>query len=157
MKILVTYFSASGVTKKVAKEIAQVFNADLFEIEPVKKYTVQDLDWTNKLSRTSQEMNDKTSRPKIVSKVTNIKDYDTILIGFPIWWYTAPTIINTFIEENNLDNKELYIFVTSGGTEVTNAFNDLKKSYPNLHFINAKRFTGSETVGEYKLLIEKEN
>lgn len=156
-KILVTYFSTSGVTKNVAKNIAQVINGDLFEIEPIKKYTIQDLDWTSKSSRSSLEMKDKTSRPQVVNKVNKINDYDAILIGFPIWWYTAPTIINTFIEENDLNNKEIYVFATSGGTGVEKAFNDLKETYPNLRFINAKRFTGSENTEEYKLLLEKGN
>ena len=98
-KILVSYFSASGVTKSVAEKIANAVNGDLFEIEPVQKYTLEDLDWTNKQSRSSIEMNNKSSRPQIVNKVPNIVDYDTVILGFPVWWYTAPTIINTFIEE----------------------------------------------------------
>lgn len=156
-KILVSYFSATGVTKEVAKKIAEAVDGDLFEIEPIKKYTKQDLDWRDELSRSSIEMSDKTSRPEIVNKISDIENYDTILIGFPIWWYTVPTIINTFIEENDLNSKNIYIFVTSGGTGVSNAFNDLKRNYPNLHFINAKRFTGSEIMEEYKLLLEKED
>lgn len=156
-KILVSYFSATGVTKEVAKRLAEVVDGDLFEIEPKKKYTTQDLNWNSKLSRSSIEMSDNTSRPQIVSKISNIENYDTILIGFPIWWYTAPRIINTFIEENDFDDKDIYIFVTSGGTGVSNAFNDLKRSYPNLRFINAKRFTDYETMEEYELLLEKED
>ena len=115
-KVLVSYFSASGVTKRVAEKIAKAINGDLFEIEPTQKYTSEDLDWTNKQSRSSIEMQDKTFRPQILNKVSNIIEYDTVVLGFPVWWYTAPTIINTFIEENNLKEKNIYIFVTSGGS-----------------------------------------
>ena len=111
-KILVSYFSASGVTKKVAVKVAESIKADLFEIEPVQKYTDEDLNWHDKKSRSSIEMQDKTSRPEIRNTVSNIDEYDTIIIGFPVWWYTAPTIINTFIEENNLEGKNVYVFVT---------------------------------------------
>lgn len=142
-KILISYFSASGVTKSVAEKIASIVNGDLFEIEPACKYTSADLDWTNKQSRSSIEMNDKSSRPEVKEKVSNIDDYDTILIGFPVWWYTAPTIINTFIEENNLENKNVYIFVTSGGSGVDGSFNDLKIKYPNINFVSGKRLNNN--------------
>ena len=142
-KILISYFSASGVTKSVAEKISSIVNGDLFEIEPVTKYTSADLDWTNKQSRSSIEMNDKSSRPEIKNKVNNINDYDTVLIGFPVWWYTAPTIINTFIEENNLENKKVYVFVTSGGSGVDGSFNDLKNTYPNINFVSGKRLSGN--------------
>ena len=142
-KILISYFSASGVTKSVAEKVSSIVNGDLFEIEPVNKYTSADLDWTNKQSRSSIEMNDKSSRPEVKEKASNINDYDTVLIGFPVWWYTAPTIINTFIEENNLENKKVYIFVTSGGSGVDGSFNDLKSTYPNINFVSGKRFSGN--------------
>lgn len=142
-KILISYFSASGVTKNVAEKISSIVNGDLFEIEPVNKYTSADLDWTNKQSRSSIEMNDKSSRPKIKDKVGNINDYDTVLIGFPVWWYTAPTIINTFIEENNLENKKVYIFATSGGSGVDGSLNDLKSAYPNINFVSGKRLSSN--------------
>ncbi len=142
-KILVSYFSASGVTKKVAHEVASIIGGDLFEIEPVNKYTNEDLDWTNKQSRSSKEMNDTTSRPEVKNKVSNLNDYDTILIGFPVWWDLAPTIINTFIEENNLENKKIYVFATSGGSSVINSFNTLKNTYNNLNFISAKRLASN--------------
>ena len=109
--ILVSYFSASGVTKGVAEKIANAVNGDLFEIEPVQKYTDEDLDWTNKRSRSTIEMNNRSFRPPVLNKVSNINEYNTVIIGFPVWWYTAPTIINTFIEENNLEGKNVYIFV----------------------------------------------
>ena len=144
-KTLITYFSASGITKNAAKRISDIIKADLFEIEPVNIYTKEDLDWTNKNSRTTIEMNDKTSRPPIKNKVENINDYETIIIGFPVWWYTAPTIINTFIEENDLTNKNIYIFVTSGGSSFGGSLKDLKNTYPNLRLINGIRITGNET------------
>lgn len=148
-KILVSYFSASGVTKDVAKKIAKAIEGDLFEIEPVEKYTREDLDWTNKQSRSTIEMNDKSFRPAVANKVQNINEYDTIVIGFPVWWYTAPTIINTFIEENNLESKNVYVFVTSGGSGSEGSFRDLKNTYANINFINSKRFRGNESNDEY--------
>lgn len=148
-KILVSYFSASGVTKKVAGKIAESIKADLFEIEPVQKYTDEDLNWHDKKSRSSIEMQDKTSRPEIRNTVSNIDEYDTIIIGFPVWWYTAPTIINTFIEENNLEGKNVYVFVTSGGSSSQGSFKDLKNTYKNLDFISDKRFKGNENPEEY--------
>lgn len=148
-RILVSYFSASGVTKNVAEKIAKAVNGDIFEIIPVQRYTAEDLDWTNKQSRSSVEMNDKSSRPAILSRVENIDEYSTIIIGFPVWWYTAPMIINTFIEENNLEGKNIYIFVTSGGSGSEGSFRDLKNTYQNLNFISSKRFTGSESKEDY--------
>ena len=148
-EILVSYFSASGVTKNIAKKISDAVNGDLFEIEPLKKYTAEDLDWTNKRSRSSIEMNDKTSRPQTSKKISSIEEYNTVIIGFPVWWYTAPKIINTFIEENNLENKNIYVFVTSGGTGSEGSFKDLKDTYKNLNFISSKRFIGEESNEEY--------
>ena len=148
-KILVSYFSASGVTKKIAEKITNAVSGDLFEIEPVEKYTPEDLDWTNKQSRSSVEMNDKSFRPAVLNKVSNISEYDTIVIGFPVWWYTAPTIINTFIEENNLEGKNIYVFVTSGVSGSEGSFRDLKNTYENLNFISNKRFTGRESNEDY--------
>ena len=142
-KILVSYFSASGVTKEVANKIANIIGGDLFEIEPTNKYTEEDLDWTNKESRSSIEMNNPTSRPEIKNKISDLSLYDTVLIGFPVWWDLAPRIINTFIEENNLENKKIYIFATSGGSSVNNSFNTLKNTYSNLNFIDAKRFSSN--------------
>lgn len=148
-KVLVSYFSASGVTKRVAEKIAKAINGDLFEIEPTQKYTSEDLDWTNKQSRSSIEMEDKTFRPQILNKVLNITEYNTVVLGFPVWWYTAPRIINTFIEENNLEEKDIYIFVTSGSSGSEGSFRDLKNTYKNLNFISNKRFTGREADGDY--------
>ena len=138
-KILVSYFSASGVTKVVAENIAEIVGGDLFEIEPVEKYTSADLNWMDKNSRSTIEMNDRSFRPPVKSKVENLNDYQKVVIGFPVWWYTAPTIINTFIEENDLTGKEIYVFCTSGSSGVEDSFNDLKNAYSNLNFISAKR------------------
>jgi flavodoxin len=140
-KTLITYFSASGVTKEVAEKIATIIEGDLFEIEPVETYTDEDLNWMNKQSRTTLEMADKECRPAIKNKVNNLNEYNKIIIGFPVWWYTAPRIINTFIEENDLSGKEIYIFVTSGGSSFGGSLKDLKASYPNLNFVNGIRFT----------------
>ena len=147
-KKLVCYFSASGNTKSVAENIANALECDLFEIEPEEKYTKEDLNWMNKNSRSSVEMNDLSSRPKVARKVENIDDYDTLFIGYPIWWYTCPTIINTFIEENNLDNKNVYLFATSGSSSADKSLTDLKNSYPNINFIKVKRFKGKESSDE---------
>lgn len=149
-KTLIAYFSASGVTKNVAEKLSKAIGGNLFEIEPVTKYTKEDLDWTNKESRSTKEMNDLNFRPPVKSKVSNLSNYNNIVIGFPVWWYTAPTIINTFIEENDLSNKNIYVFVTSGGSSSDKSFNDLKNKYSNLNFINSKRFTGNESLLEYQ-------
>lgn len=116
MKKLVAYFSASGVTKSAAERLAKAAGADLFEIKPAVPYTRADLDWTNKKSRSSVEMNNPASRPEIAERISNIEDYDTVFIGFPIWWYVAPTIINTFVESYDLSGKTIVPFATSGGS-----------------------------------------
>ena len=130
MKTLVVYFSATGNTKAAAQKLAKEFNADLYEITPEVPYTAADLDWRDKTSRSTIEMTDKTSRPAIKGRCENIADYDVVWIGFPIWWYTAPTIINTFVEAHDLSGKTLNVFATSGGSNVTDAYNNLKKAYP---------------------------
>ena len=147
-KKLICYFSASGVTKSVAEKISKLTNSDLFEIEPVEKYTTADLDWTDKESRSTKEMQDKSSRPAIVNKVSTLNEYDTIILGFPVWWYTAPTIINTFIEENDLTNKNVYIFVTSGSSSFGGSLKDLKETYPNINFVNGIRLSQSSLDDE---------
>ena len=151
-KILICYFSATGITKNVSEKIANTIDADLFEIEPEVKYTEADLDWHNKQSRSSIEMEDKTSRPIIKNKIDNLDKYNKIIIGFPVWWYTAPTIINTFIEENDLTGKDIYVFVTSGGSSYEGSFNDLKNMYPNLKFIRGVRLNtdlSSEKINNF--------
>ena len=129
-KTLVVYFSATGTTKAAAQKLAKEFNADLYEITPEQPYSAADLDWRDKSSRSTIEMKDKSSRPAIKGMCDNIADYDTVWIGFPVWWYTAPTIVNTFIEAHDLSGKVLNVFATSGGSTVTGSYNDLKKAYP---------------------------
>ena len=153
-KILVSYFSASGTTKGVAENVASIIGGDLFEIDPANKYTDADLNWNDSSSRSSIEMKDSTSRPEIKNKVSNLSDYDTVLIGFPIWWDLAPTIINTFIEENNLENKNVYVFATSGGSSVNNSFNTLKNTYSNINFISAKRLSSNVSENDITTWIE---
>lgn len=148
-QILVSYFSASGTTKNVAQKLARTLEADLFEIEPEIPYTTSDLNWNDKQSRSTIEMEDLNVRPGIARKVSNLENYDRIVLGFPVWWYTAPRIINTFLEENDLTNKRIYIFVTSGGSSSEGSMENLKKSYPNLNFIDSRRFTGNEDKNEY--------
>lgn len=128
MKILVAYFSASGVTKHVAKELAGQIGADIYEIKPVKPYTNADLNWMNRNSRSSVEMRDKSSRPEIITGDIDVSKYDRILLGYPVWWYTAPTIVNTFLESYDFSGREIIIWATSGGSGLGKAKDDLAKS-----------------------------
>ncbi len=139
MKALVTYFSASGVTRNAANELAGIIGADLFEITPETLYTEADLDWQNKQSRSSVEMADKTSRPALKDggKV-DLANYDVVFVGFPIWWYTAPTIINTFIEANDFTGKTIVPFATSGGSNIKKSCEDLQAAYPDYKFGEGK-------------------
>ncbi|MBQ8147980.1 MAG: NAD(P)H-dependent oxidoreductase [Lachnospiraceae bacterium] len=127
-KRLVAYFSASGVTARVAKVVADIVEADLFEIKPEVPYTKDDLNWMNKQSRSSVEMADKSSRPAIAEKVENMDEYDIVFLGFPIWWYVAPTIINTFLESYDMSGKVLVLFATSGGSGFGKTVENLKES-----------------------------
>ena len=137
-KTLVAYFSASGVTEGVAKQLAEVTNGDLHKIQPEQPYTDADLDWRNKQSRSSVEMQDKNSRPAITNKLTNMQDYDVVYVGFPIWWYTAPTIINTFMEAYDFKGKTVIPFATSGGSSIKKACEDLKAAYPDVNWKEGK-------------------
>ena len=137
-KILVAYFSASGVTKKVAEKLAALVNADIHEIKPKVPYTKADLNWMDKKSRSSVEMNDKTFRPEIVKEDLNLSSYDTILLGFPIWWYVAPTIINTFLESYDFAGKKIALFATSGGSGFGNTVKELKPSAPGAEIMEGK-------------------
>ncbi|MBO7074772.1 MAG: NAD(P)H-dependent oxidoreductase [Bacteroidales bacterium] len=133
-KTLIVYFSATGTTKAAAQKLAKEFNADLYEITPEQQYTAADLDWRDKNSRSTIEMKDKSSRPAIKGRCENIADYDVVWIGFPVWWYTAPTIVNTFIEAHDLSGKTICVFATSGGSGVSGSYNDLKKAYPQYNW-----------------------
>ncbi|MBR0272098.1 MAG: NAD(P)H-dependent oxidoreductase [Methanobrevibacter sp.] len=148
-KVLVTYFSASGVTKSIAQKIADDNGYDIFEIVPQEIYTPEDLDWTNKDSRSTIEMNDRTFRPPIVES-TDVSEYDTVVIGFPVWWYTAPTIINTFIESVDLSGKTIKAFCTSGGSGIDKCVDDLASAYPELDFAKGLRLTGRESADKIK-------
>ena len=149
-KKLVAYFSASGVTGNVADKLAQAVNADIYEIKPKIKYTSADLNWNNKNSRSSVEMKDKSSRPEIADNNAKINDYDVIFLGFPIWWYVAPTIINTFLESYDFSAKTIILFATSGGSGFGNAVNELKVSAPNANIREGKLFRRSASVDELK-------
>ena len=140
--VLVAYFSASGVTKSVAEKIANENGYDIFEIVPEEIYTPQDLDYTNPDSRSTVEMKDKSFRPPIAESC-DVSGYDTVVIGFPVWWYTAPTIINTFIESVDLSGKTIKAFCTSGGSGVDKCVSDLASTYPELDFAKGMRFMGN--------------
>lgn len=130
-KVAVVYFSATGTTEAVAKQLAKEKKAVLYAIEPAEKYTAADLDWRNKNSRSSVEMNDKNARPALKSK-KSLSQYDVIYIGYPIWWDVAPRIINTFIEQAGLDGKTVIPFATSGGSGVEKSVSELKAAYPKV-------------------------
>ena len=144
-KKLVAYFSASGVTAQLAKTLAQAVNGDLYEIKPEQPYTAADLDWRNKNSRSSMEMNDKSFRPAVSGKLDNISEYDVIYVGFPIWWYVAPTIINTFLEQYDLSGKTVIPFATSGGSGISESESNLKEICPDSVWLEGKRFLGSSS------------
>ena len=137
-KVLVAYFSASGVTKSVAQQLAEVTGGTLHEIKPAQPYTDADLDWRDKQSRSSVEMQEKSSRPAITDKLANMQDYDVIYVGFPIWWYTCPTIINTFMEAYDFKGKTMIPFATSGGSSIKKACEDLKAAYPDVKWKEGK-------------------
>lgn len=138
-KILVSYFSASGVTKRKAEELAKEVNGDLFEIVPKEIYTNADLDWTNPESRSSVEIKDKNCRPDIEEITIGIDSYDTIYVGFPIWWGIAPNVVKTFMDKIDLSNKEIITFCTSGGSSLPPATEDLQETYPGVKIENGRR------------------
>lgn len=134
MKALVAYFSCSGITQETAKKISEIVQGDLYEIKPEAPYTNADLDWRNKQSRSSIEMKDHSSRPKIANMVDNMEQYDIIFVGFPIWWYIAPTIINTFLESYCFNEKTIIPFATSGGSGAGNTDRYLHQSCHDAHW-----------------------
>lgn len=157
-RTLVAYFSASGVTAKVAENLAETIGADIFCMEPEIPYTKSDLDWTNKESRSSIEMSDPTSRPSIKEKRDNMDDYDTVFVGFPIWWYVAPTIINTFLESYDFPGKAIIPFATSGGSGMGKTNEKLLPSCPGARLIEGKVLSSiaskaelSDWVGSLKI------
>ena len=140
---LVAYFSASGVTAKVAEKLSEAIGADLYAIEPEVPYTKADLDWMDKKSRSTIEMNNPASRPAITGKRDNMNDYDTVFVGFPIWWYVAPTIINTFLESYDLTDKTIIPFATSGGSDMGKTNEMLLPSCKGAKLLNGKVFKAS--------------
>lgn len=157
MKTLIAYFSASGETKKLAMTLADVVNGDLFEIRPKVLYTATDLDWHDKTSRSSIEMNDTTCRPAIADAVTGIDQYDILYIGFPIWWYEAPRIIQTFLESYDLTGKTVIPFATSGGSEMGNTDSILQRSAKTANWKLGKRMRADASAHEVAAWIESLN
>lgn len=153
-KKLVAYFSVSGVTAGVAERLARAIGADLYEIRPEVPYTEADLNWMDKKSRSSVEMNDKSFRPAIAGKAEGMEQYDTIFVGFPIWWYVAPTIINTFLEQYDLKGKTVVPFATSGSSGMGNTNRELAPSCPGAVLLEGKRFPASAGEEELKAWAE---
>ena len=146
-KKLVAYFSASGVTAKVADMLADAVGADIYEICPEVPYTKADLNWMDKKSRSTIEMNDRTSRPAIADKNAKVEQYDTIFLGFPIWWYRAPSIINTFLESYDFAGKRIILFATSGGSKFGKTVEELKASVSDsCDIIEGKLLNGKQTI-----------
>ncbi|MCD8220667.1 MAG: flavodoxin [Clostridiales bacterium] len=154
-KKLVAYFSASGVTAGVAERLAQAVGADLYEIRPQVLYTNEDLDWTNKKSRSSVEMNNLSGRPELADKNANIGEYDTIFLGFPIWWGIAPTVVNTFLEAYDFSGKKIVLFATSGGSGFGQTANCLKSSVStDTEIVTGKLFNGRVSAIDLKKWVE---
>ena len=143
-KVLVAYFSATGNTARAARTLADATGGTIYEITPEKKYTSADLDWNDKMSRSSVEMHDKASRPTIKKGNVDVKSYDIVFLGFPIWWDEAPRVINTFIESHDLKGKVVVPFATSGGSSIDNSAACLKRSYPDIKWKEGKLLNGVE-------------
>lgn len=143
-KTLVAYFSATGTTKGEAEILAKAAQADLYEIKPEVKYTDADLDWNNDNSRSSVEMKNKNSRPAILKDLKGLDKYDTVFVGFPIWWGTAPTIVNTFMDTYDMSGKTVYLFATSGGSDIDKALKQFRKQYPKLNIKSARLINGAD-------------
>ena len=145
---LVAYFSASGTTERVARRLAEATGADLFQIVPATPYTASDLDWRNKRSRSSVEMSDPASRPAIAGMPEDLAAYDEVLVGFPIWWYTAPAIVKTFLEAGDLAGKKIALFATSGSSGMGSTLDDLRPCAPGATWMGAKRFEARASTAE---------
>ena len=153
-KILVAYFSASGVTKKVAENMAKAANADLFEIAPEQPYTGADLNWMDKQSRSTLEMKDKNCRPAMAAK-PDVSGYDVILVGFPVWWYREPSIIDTFMESADFTGKTVVPFCTSGGSGLGDSAKNMQSLASGAKVLDGKRFSSSASADELKKWAEK--
>lgn len=156
-KKLVAYFSASGVTAKAAKTLAKAAAADIYEIKPMIPYTDTDLNWMDKKSRSSVEMADLNSRPAISGKLDNMADYDVVFVGFPIWWYIAPTIINTFLESYDLKGKTIVPFATSGGSGMGKTNSNLQNSCQGANLVAGKMLNGRLSEEDIKSWAESFN
>lgn len=154
-RTLVAYFSASGVTARVAKNLAAAADADLYEIRPAVPYTSEDLNWMDKNSRSTVEMKDKSSRPELADTDADIASYDRIFVGFPIWWYTAPTIINTFLESYDFSGKTIILFATSGGSGLARTAKDLAGSCPGAEIREGKLLNGNPSRDALKKWAEQ--
>ena len=154
MKILVAYFSASGQTAKLAKTLAGVTGGDLFEIAPETAYTAADLDWMDKKSRSTIEMKDPKSRPAIAGKVADMAQYDTVFVGFPIWWYQAPRIIETFLESYDFSGKTVIPFATSGGSGMGKTNEKLAPSCPGAKLLHGKVFNSYSSKADLSAWVE---
>ena len=154
-KSLVAYFSASGVTKAVAENLAEAADADIYEIKPVVPYTNADLNWMDKNSRSTVEMKDWNSRPEIIEDDANIENYDKIFVGFPIWWYIAPTIINTFLEKYDFSNKKIILFATSGGSGFGRTVENIRPSVADsTEIVEGKILNFNPSVEDLKTWVE---
>lgn len=149
-KALVAYFSATGTTAGVAQKLAKAINADLFEIKPEQPYTDADLNWHDKQSRSSVEMNNESSRPAIASKVENMSQYNIVFVGFPIWWYREPAIINTFMESYDFSGKTVIPFATSGSSGIGKSGELMQSLAPTTKVLSGKRFSSSVSEDELK-------
>ncbi len=153
-KQLVCYFSATGTTKAKAEQLAETAGADLYEIKPEVPYKKEDLDWNDKNSRSTIEMNDESSRPVLADRDAKIENYDTIFVGFPIWWYIAPTIINTFLETYDFSGKKIVLFATSGGSGFGRTVERLKDSVSETaQIVEGKVLNGTQTTDELNKMI----
>lgn len=156
-KILVAYFSASGVTAKAAWKLSEAMGADLHEIKPKVPYSSADLNWMDKKSRSSVEMNDPSSRPMIAEKLADMEKYDVVFVGFPIWWYVAPTIINTFLESYDFSGKTIIPFVTSGGSGMGKTNEKLEPSCPGATLLQGKLLNGNLSEDSLKNWVKNLN
>ena len=154
-RTLVAYFSASGVTKRTAEQLAEAAGADLYEIRPAVPYTQADLNWMDKRSRSSVEMNDRSFRPELADKDADIASYDRIFLGFPIWWYVAPTIVNTFLESYDFTGKEIILFATSGGSGLGKTLQGLAPSCSGADIREGKLLNGNPSPDELKKWAEQ--
>ena len=157
MKALVAYFSATGTTAKAARALAKVAEADLYEIKPAISYTSADLNWMDKRSRSSVEMNDKHYRPALADMDAPVAGYDVIFLGFPIWWYTAPTIINTFLESYDFSGKTIVLFATSGGSGLGKSAAGLWPSAPGARIVDGRLLNGRRPENELKSWVDNMN